>query len=172
MSSRVLLFVLTSALALVLGLWTFSPHQAVAIVRHGGYWWVATACVLFTVIFGRSVRHVRIDWRSWRRWPGPVLITALATVFLHVHENHEYKIVADEVVLGLTAKEMHFSRDASVAVRGYEYAGNFTSMVNYVDKRPLLFPFLLSLTHDLSGFRVDNVFYLNAALSAAMMALL
>ncbi len=95
-----------------------------------------------------------------------------AAVFLHLHERHEFKIVADEVVLQSTAKQLHVAREASAVVRGYEYAGNFSPMGSYIDKRPLVFPFLLSLLHDLTGFRPGNVYVLNGILSGVLMLLL
>jgi hypothetical protein len=152
MSKRFILLVLIILLSLVLGFVTFTPPQAVNVVRHGGYWVVLLAFTLFAWYFFRSLRDA---------WPE----------LLHLHERHEFKVVADEVVLGSTAMQMHFERQAAVIVRGYDYAGNFTPLNVYVDKRPLVFPFLLSLVHDLTGYRVANVFVLNGLLSLALTAL-
>lgn len=172
MSSRLVLLVLTSALAVALGFWSFTPSEAVSIVRWGGYWITLLAVVAFLVVLVRSLRDVGSEVRLWRTWALPVGVAFLATAFLHLHEPHELKIVADEVVLQLTAKQLHFGREASVVARGYEYAGNFTPFVSYVDKRPLLFPFLLSTVHDVSGYRPGNVYVLNAILSGGLMLLL
>ncbi len=172
MPRRVLLLVLLVALALTLGFWSFAPREAIAVVRFGGYWFTLAATTCFLVTLVRSLRgEAWNEVRAWRGWWKPVTLTLLATTFLHVHERHEIKIVADEVLLGLTAKSMHLERQASVVVRAYDYAGNFTPMASYVDKRPLLFPFLLATVHDLTGFRPENVFVLNAALSALFMVL-
>jgi len=172
MSSRLLLFALVGALAVVLGFWSFTPGQALTIVKHGGYWITLVTVVCFVVALIRSLRGEWAHVRAWRGWTGPVLIALAATAFLHVHERHEFKIVADEVVLQLTAKRLHEDRQVGVVVRGYEYAGNFTPMMSYVDKRPLFFPFLVATVHDLTGFRVGNVFALNAALSGVFVLLL
>lgn len=172
MSRRLLLLLLTAALALVLGFWAFTPAQAVAVVRWGGYWLTLAAVAVFVAVLVRSLRDEGAAWRRWREWAAPVAVALAAAGFLHLHEPHEFKIVADEVVLQLTAKQLHFAREAAVVGRGYEYAGNFTPLVSYVDKRPLLFPFLVSVLHDLTGFRVANAHFLNAALSAALMLLL
>jgi Dolichyl-phosphate-mannose-protein mannosyltransferase len=171
MSRRLLLFALICALALVLGFVTFTPPQAVLAVRYAGYWFVLVATAWFGV---HLVRSLRADWpaiRAWRTWWRAGLVVAAATLILHVHERHEFKIVADEVVLQLTAQRMHFAREAGVVLRGYDYAGNFTPFMVSVDKRPLFFPFLLSVVHDLTGYRVSNAFYLNALLSLVLMTL-
>jgi hypothetical protein len=172
MSSRLILFLLTVALAMVLGLWSFTPKQAVEVVSKGGYWVILITTVSFVIVLARSLRGEVREVIFWRGWVGPVLAAVLVTALFHAHEPHEYKIVADEIVLGLTAKQMHAGREASVTVRGYEYAGNYTSLVTYVDKRPLFFPFLLASVHDLTGFRTENVFWLNGALSGVMVGLL
>jgi len=171
MSKRSILLALIILLSLVLGFVTFTPPQAVNVVRHGGYWVVLLAFTLFAWCFFRSLRDTGPELRTMRGWWRAGLLVLGATVLLHLHERHEFKVVADEVVLGSTAMQMHFERQAAVIVRGYDYAGNFTPLNVYVDKRPLVFPFLLSLVHDLTGYRVANVFVLNGLLSLALTAL-
>lgn len=171
MPRKVLLLALICALALVLGFWSFTPLQAVTLLKYGGYWMTMAAVVCFVTTTVVSLRDSGPDLAAWRQWIVPVVVALGAAGFLHLHEPHEFKIVADEVVLQLTAKQMHFAREAAVVVRGYEYTGNFEPLVTYVDKRPMLFPFLLATLHDLTGYRVANVHYLNAALSAVMMVL-
>src|SRR5690606_19646580 len=144
MSPRFVLLLLTSALAVVLGLWSFPSSLAVQIVSKAGYWIILFATVWFAVVLMRSLRDVSEGLQAWRSWIIPAAIAVGVAGFFHVHEPHDYKIVADEVVLGLTAKQMHFAREAAVTVRGYEYAGNYTDLVTYVDKRPLFFPFVLA----------------------------
>src|SRR5512146_1614610 len=106
MSKRLLLLALIGALALVLGFVSFTPWQAVTLTRLGGYWLVLVAAVLFVFVLVRSLRDcgpVLLDWRNWWR---PAVVAIAATGFLHVHERHEFKIVADEVVLQLTAQRL------------------------------------------------------------------
>ncbi len=171
MARRLLLLTLLAALSLTVGFVTFTPFKAVAIVRYAGYWVVLAGFGWFSWYFIRSLRS---DWsllRDRRAWWKEGLLVLAAAAFLHVSEPHGFKIVADEVVLSSTAMDMHFNRVTAVLLRGYDYAGNFTTFVDYVDKRPLFFPFLLTTVHDLTGYRVGNVFALNAALSLALTAL-
>ncbi|MFA5057045.1 MAG: hypothetical protein WC485_02940, partial [Opitutaceae bacterium] len=129
MTKRLVLLGLVSALALTLGFVTFTPPQAVLAVRYAGYWIILIATALLG-FFG--IRSLRSDWdevKAWRKWWRPSLVLVMATTILHVHERHEFKIVADEVVLQLTAEQMHFAREAGIVLRGYDYAGNFTPFV-------------------------------------------
>lgn len=177
MAKRILLFVLICLLAVTLGFVTLTPVDALRAVRWGGYWIIAAAVALFVFAAGRSLaaeaREAWGNFRSGGRPPaGPLIAVAAASVWMHVHEPHEYKIVMDEVVLGGTAMAMHFDREVMVPVRGYEYGGDFGTYSSFVDKRPLLFPFLVATIHDLTGYRVDNALWLNVALTPVFMALL
>ncbi len=170
MSKRLLLLGLIALLALVLGFFTFSPARSVEIVRYSGYWIILASTVLFGWFLIRSLRSEWPALKAVRQWWPAGLVILGGSVFIHLHERHEFKIVADEVVLSSTAMQMHFERETAMVLRGYEFAGNFSAMQVSLDKRPLLFPFLLSMVHDLTGYRVANVFILNALVSVVMMA--
>jgi hypothetical protein len=175
MSRRLLLFCLTVAFSVIVGFFTlrYSPEMAVRFVQRYGYWQILAVSVLFGIVVFRTLRaDVIATVREWRTWRGPAAVILLATLFLHVHERHEFKIVMDEVVLQDTAMRMHFDRQVGAVVRGYDLAGVFTALQVYLDKRPLFFPFLVSVLHDLTGYRVANAFALNAGLSVVFMALL
>ena len=168
MGKKATLFGLIVALAVVLGFVSFrqAPLEAIALVQWGGYWQVLLVAGLFAFCLWRSLRaDLRGALAGWRSGVAPVVVVLAVTAFLHVQERHEFKIAMDEIVLQDTAMRMHFARQADTMLRGYELAGNFSALQAFVDKRPLFFPFLLSLTHDLTGYRVGNVFVLNALLS-------
>jgi len=74
-------------------------------------------------------------------------------------------------VLQSTAFNMHFFRDVATMVRGYDIQGTFLSTDNYLDKRPYFYPFLVSVVHDLTGYRLLNAFLVNAALMPVSLTL-
>lgn len=169
MPKRLLLLGLLVLLASVLGFFTFSPARAVEIVRYTGYWIILSSTVLFVWYLVRSLGSEWSQLKAVRNWWLAGLVVLGGSVFLHLHERHEFKIVADEVVLSSTAMQMHFERETAMVLRGYEFAGNFAAMQVALDKRPLFFPFLLSVVHDVTGYRVENVFILNALISVVLM---
>ncbi|HVT73987.1 MAG TPA: glycosyltransferase family 39 protein [Lacunisphaera sp.] len=174
MLRKSILFGLIVALAVVFGFVSYhqAPAEAVALVKKYGYWQILLVTVLFILCAVRSLRtEAAAGGRNWRSWLGPVALVLAGTAFLHLQERHEFKMVMDEVVLQDTAMRMHFEREAAATVRGYDLAGNFTALHVYVDKRPLFFPFLLSVLHDLTGYRVSNAFVLNGLLTAVFVAL-
>ena len=173
MVKKIILFVLIAALSVVLGFLTFTPNQSINVVTNWGY---AVMLVTYLLFGGYLVASVRDEFKGWReqakkRW-GVLVFLSMAALFLHIHEGHEFKIVADELVISNTAMQMHYERSAGMALRAYDYAGNFTTFTSALDKRPLAFPFLLATVHDLTGYRVGNVFWLNAIIGAGLVGLL
>ena len=85
-----------------------------------------------------------------------------ATYFSLALEPATFKVVMDEPLLASTAQSMHHDRMALVPGRGVDVNGYYNLLDGFVDKRPLLYPFLVSVLHDLTGYRVANAFVLNA----------
>lgn len=172
MLRQAILFVLIAALAGVLGFITFTPTQAIDLVVHAGY---AVMLITYGWFAYHLVVSLKPDTEGWRghlqrRWTTFIFLM-MAAFYLHVHERHEYKIVADELVIGNAAMQMHYERTPSLVLRAYDYASNYTVFTSSLDKRPLAFPFLLATVHDVTGYRVENVYWLNGVISLGLVLL-
>lgn len=112
-------------------------------------------------------RH-RDRQRSWWRqaWPG-ALLAAAATAAVVAAVPAELRVQFDETNLVGCAHNMHALRTAVVTTGAVPYDGVPFPLENVVDKRPPLFPFLVSLLHELRGSRPGHAFAVNAALLAA-----
>jgi 4-amino-4-deoxy-L-arabinose transferase-like glycosyltransferase len=64
------------------------------------------------------------------------------------------------------------TKQVSTILRAYNVAGTWLTIDTFLDKRPYFFPFLVSLMHDLTGYRIANMFVLNVACAGAVLALL
>lgn len=165
---RLGLFGFCGAAALYFGFVAFDVATARQILRQGGYF-IILLTFLFWVAALWQVRALgpggndQAPMSRRERWLAVAAI-ALLTVMAVCHETLRSKILYDEYVLQSTAYNMHFFRDGSAIVRGYDIQGVFLSLDSYVDKRPVFFPFLLSLVHDALGYRPENVFILNGTL--------
>lgn len=161
--------ILICVLVLVIGRLALPADKALRAVITTGYWWMLVATIIAGVVW----------WKSWRahatfrvpRWQTVVLIAAV-TLCWHAHERFGYKILADEILLMGTSQNMHFDRDVGYGVRATDIRGPFEILESVLDKRPLLYPFLVSVLHDWTGYRTANAFWLNAGLGVVFLGLL
>lgn len=160
-----------AALALALGFVLVPDRLAIHLVAKVGFWFVLVAFVIWVWALGKTLAADFKAW-SWRRadWTSVVVIVAAGVVLL-VHETFGFKIVMDELMLLGTSMSMHFDKAAVTPLRGNDIQGAFVLLDGIVDKRPLFFPFLVSLLHDISGYRPANAFVLNGALTFVFLGL-
>lgn len=164
-----LLFVAAGMVALVAGFFALNDDQAMRVMIYGGYWAMAALFALFVRSLWRLGPPDFAAWRSAPRWPA--LLIAVCGLLLLVHEAFGFKILMDEAMLLGTSMSMHFDRVALVPMRGHDIQGAFQIMGGELDKRPLFHPFLLSVLHDLTGYRPENAFVLNGGLTFVLLAL-
>ena len=169
---RLLLFGAVAVASVWLGFLAFNAAQAQILVKHYGY-------ITISATFGWAL------WSWWRvapvlraelaaaqrreRWQAAAVVLACSAVAI-LTVPATYKVLYDEMVLQATAWNMHFFREVSTILRGYTIDGVFVPLDAYLDKRPFFFAYLVSLLHDLTGYREANAFYLNMALAPVVLA--
>ena len=84
-------------------------------------------------------------------------VTAIAAIAVHP----ALRILADETNLLGTSKNFFASKTATFTTTGKYYYDNFWDAGVVIDRRPSLFPFLVSLIHAVRGYSYTNVFLLN-----------
>ena len=169
---RLLLFGLSGLLATVVGWITVTPRQAEALIANGGYYYMLGLFCVFVLYTVRLARARREVWSAWLRRPGwPALAIAGATAFALWSDPFQHKVLFDEYVLQATAFHMHVTKEIGTVIRAYDFNGTWLPIDTFLDKRPYFFTFILSLVHDLTGYRMANVFFLNGALTAAFLSL-
>ena len=163
---------LSAALAVVLGFVTIPDQAAIIFVSKAGFWFVLLAFALFLQALwqtcGGEIRT--FHWRTFDWTSGAVVV--LGGTILLVHETFGFKIVMDEIMLLGTSMSMHLDKTVLTPVRGSDIQGTFVILDGLMDKRPLFFPFLASLLHDLTGYRPANAFILNSALTFLFLGLI
>ena len=169
---RVLLTLASACAAIYVGFVAVKPAQAQTLVNDYGYYLITFTLGWFVVHLVRLARESAATagppgWSVWlqpsRRWA--VLAIVGSGILCVIAEAPREKIIYDEYVLQATAMQIHFTRKVSTLVQGYDLNGVFLPTQYYLDKRPYFFALLLSLVHDLTGYRTANVYWLNAALT-------
>ncbi len=170
---RLLCLGLSIVAAVLLGFILVPGSLALELVRYGGYWFIVGTTGWFVYLLIGIVRAAAKERRSTAGrldWPG-VATVAIGSWFLLVHEPFGFKIIMDEIMLLGTSMSMHLERVVQVPYRAHDIQGVFAIVTGAVDKRPLFFPFLVSLLHDITGYRPENVWVLNVALCVSLMGL-
>lgn len=164
----VLLLVLVTAVTR----WSLSASEGFHWVIISGYWFTLTLVVLFF----RAIWPLVCEWWANQRFIRFDIIALVAIVPIVAtwvsHERPGYKVLADEVLLSGTAMGMHYERMSGFPTRATDVQGSFQILNRVLDKRPLVFPFFISTVHDLTGYRPDNVFYLNIGVSAVFLGII
>lgn len=167
---HLLLFLSSTLLAIVLAFFAIPGVAAISVVSKLGFWLVLAAFAMFVHALWVSFRSEftalgrSVDWVS-------VAVVGLSGTVLLVHESFGFKIVMDEIMLLGTSMSMHLDKTVLTPIRGNDIQGAFVILDGIMDKRPLFFPFLLSLLHDIAGYRPENAFVLNAILTFVFLGL-
>ncbi len=166
---RLLTAVALASVVMLYRLFWASTYVSKWATRYAGYWLALLTALLFAVAL---YEEVRAHWPGWkhlqRHWPG-LAVGLLVAVFWQVHEPHDFKILFDEHVLGGIARVMHYERQGAYAAYAHYANSHLTTLALDVDKRPLMYPFVVSVLHDLTGFRPENSFVANALISFALL---
>lgn len=165
---------ISSAIALLLPLQVLSHSQSILIVRNAGYWLMLLCCGLFLwKVYSefRKTKWLQVSDYFKAHWFG-CLLAGIIAIALSTRDATGFKILYDEHVLSSTARSMHIDQIAYVQAAGHFIDGELVATVGNTDKRPLLFPFMLSIVHNVFGYDVANAFVLNAALGFVTLALL
>ncbi len=171
-------FVTTGAVALVLvplallallviGAAEISYAQTLFV--HTTYYFLLATVLCWAGTYLRAARDVRRETiAAWLKenWPGLVIALALTVIaWLAVHPA--LRILSDEADLVGTSKNLFSSRTATFTVSGKNYYDSYWDVDVAIDRRPALFPFLVSLVHVVCGYSYKNVFLFNLLLLPA-----
>ena len=172
-STRAALLALSGAAALYVGYFAIAPIPAGHLIIAWGYYYILAVFTAF-LFYARRLALARPGvWKGWLASPGAGgLAIAAGTLFAAWSDKFKHKILYDEFVIQGTAYEMHLTKLVSTIVRAYKVSGTWLPIDPFLDKRPYFFPFLLSLLHDLTGYRVQNMFALNLACAASLLGFL
>ena len=104
-------------------------------------------------------RETAVAWVK-ENWPGLVIALAVAVVAKLAVEP-ALRVLSDEANLVGTSKNFFASKTATFTVSGKNYYGSYWDIDVAIDRRPTLFPFLVSLVHAVCGYSYRNVFLFN-----------
>lgn len=153
---------LSCSILLVFFLIDLPLDWAIRINTLGGYYF---CLILFIFLVGTTfavlrkielAAYVRIHWRG-------LLAVIIASLAVHFFQPHRMEVFNDEAAHQLAAKMMHLERQNSIPEVGYHLFGGLSYVDRTANFRMYFYSFLVSIVHDLTGFRSINGLIFNAA---------
>jgi len=137
---------------------------------HGTYFALLTMVAFWASTYIMALKGTTKDTLvAWLKdnWRGLVLAAAVSLVAIIAIEPG-LRVLADETNLVGVSKNLHFNKTADFATTGKWYYEAYWNLNVTLDRRPSLFPFLVSLLHAVLGYSYTNAFHTNAILIPLM----
>ncbi|MGD0835541.1 MAG: hypothetical protein ABSB49_02730 [Polyangia bacterium] len=164
---KVALVLLPAALLTLLGVGCAQALSDTSLVQqlfvHGTYYFLMVTLLAWAGVHLHALRGVRRErLLGWVRenWPGLVIALAL-TLIAWLAVPPALRMLSDEANLVGTSKNLFASKTATFTVSGKSYYDSYWDIDVAIDRRPPLFPFLVSLLHVVLGYSYRNVFLFN-----------
>jgi hypothetical protein len=115
----------------------------------------------------RDVSRDRLVAWTRENWPG-LVVALTVTVIAALAVEPALRVLSDEANLVGTSKNLFASKSPTFTISGKNYYGSYWDIDVAIDRRPTLFPFLVSLVHSVAGYSFRNAFHLNLLVLAGL----
>lgn len=160
---RFALVLLPTALLVFLAVSVADVARAQRLFVATTYYFLMALLLCWAGTYAHSVRDLRREAiLAWIKENLPGLVTALAvTVFAALAIEPALRMLSDEANLVGTSKNFFALKEPTFTVSGKFYYDSYWDVDVAIDRRPTLFPFLVSLVHSALGYSYRNVFLFN-----------
>lgn len=140
---------------------------------HGTYYAMMATVLCWAGVELHAAGHVRREGVTrWAKDNAPGLVLAvLVTLATALAVEPALRVLSDEANLVGVSRNLFASKTATLTVSGKNYYDSYWDIDVILDRRPTLFPFLVSLLHALLGYSYRNAFHLNLLVLAAFIFL-
>jgi hypothetical protein len=143
--------------------------QAQSLFESTSYYFILT---LFFLWLACIVRFYRVGFKErLLRHYVALLLSVVLTMLIFISSPPRFKVLADETNLLGMSMMMHQNRTTTLPMEGISKDYDDSNYLTIPDKRPILFPFLVSVVHSLSGYAPTNGFILNFVVSCGILFL-
>lgn len=167
------LITLAALLVILLVVSIAQRNYAEPLFIHATYYFLMVTVVSWAATYLYLARDVRAaDVVAWiKDNKAGIITTLLVTTITALAVHPALRVLSDEANLLGTSKNFFFSKTATFTTTGKYYYDNFWDAGVVIDRRPSLFPFLVSLVHVVRGYSYTNVFLFNLAMLPVFMLL-
>ncbi|MBN1622677.1 MAG: glycosyltransferase family 39 protein, partial [Endomicrobiales bacterium] len=129
---------------------------------YSSYYLISVILIIWVVQATLLIKTLNFSIKTFLRkyWSG-LLISLILTVLVFISVGAKFKTLSDETNLLSVSMSMLNDKTCYNSTMGKYYYDNFNSINNEIEKRPLVFPYMVQIVHTLVGFRGQNAFVLN-----------
>ena len=168
MARRITLMLCVSGIALCAGL--FWPEQwLIGSFHHTGFYFVTISVFLWLVVLVKFIYGNVLPFLK-KHYPGLLLSLVLISLVFTTSPPY-FKILADESNLIGASMSMHRNKTTSFPYQGLNLDFEEFKPASFVNKRPILFPFIVSIFHSVLGYSAYNGFIVNFICGALILFL-
>jgi hypothetical protein len=172
-SGKIALVLLPTALLSLLVASVHDAGFAQALFVNGTYYFLLASVLCWAGLHLHAAgARPRATLGAWLKdnWPGLVVAGAV-TLVVALAVEPALRVLSDEANLVGTSKNLFASKTATFTVSGKNYYDSYWDIDVAIDRRPTLFPFLVSLVHSACGYSYKNAFAVNLLLLPAFLLL-
>ena len=158
MTRRIAILICITAIALCIGI-LWPGKWLVRSFHHTGFYFITISVFLWLVVFVKSIcGEIKPFFK--KHYSGLILsFVMIGLVF--IMSPPYFKILADESNLIGTSMSMHQNKTTSFPHQGLNLDFEKFKPATIVNKRPMLFPFVVSIFHSVLGYSPYNGFIVN-----------
>jgi hypothetical protein len=135
--------------------------SAETLFAHTSYYFFSVLFVAWIYCFHEWLQSTLASIPTYTK-AAALLFAFLLALIVWSGVEHGFKVLADESNLMAISESLTFEKTAYNHTAGRWYYDNFWPITSVLDKRPILFPYLLQLVHVVLGYSISNVYILNA----------
>ena len=162
-----ILFVISGILAIWFGFFAFDNITMLEYYKDYIFWFLTIDILLWIIslikVCSSNSSKAKESFNAFIRNHGiTILISFLLMAITTYICKPEFRIFADEINLLSDSQNLYEAQECYTTHSVLEYSnGGKVILAAVLDKRPALFPYLISIIHFITGYRPENAFVLN-----------
>lgn len=162
------LFSVAGALAIF---FVVSSEQIVGVLRYSAFFLSALSSIVAIYCLCRLlISYLRKQ--GLQKIAKAFLPALIGSALVFLHADFDHKVAMDDYILSSSAKMLYENQQYIVPLSGQWTDESYFVSEAYFDKRPWFYSFSVSVAHFLTGWRVENAFYMNALFGLAFIVTL
>ena len=170
---KLIIFGIIGLIAIYCAFWGFDALSMIEYYQNYIYYLISINFILWLVSlikdFGYEDSNLEtsksfklITYSFFKNHWVALVISFILMLLSSISCKPDYRVLGDEPILLGISQSLYESRKCSLSDSSLEnYDGTKLILVSVLDKRPIFFPYMVSVVHSLLGYRPENIFIFN-----------